>query len=151
MSCLLNLILFSPLSDHGLLFPADNAPEWSKPVSTDTVRIGKGFVGWIDEVKLYKLNAARGYYNSFVGDRNGDGIDEGNGTKAFLSMESQSSVLDMYNGTHSFLPCLFEDMKQQTHWFGMNDFGNYSKEVSCPYCVSCRVLKAQKYWYIHAS
>ena len=60
---------------------------------------------------------------------------------------------NMTSGKHSFVPCLYEDLAEQTVWVGPSDIpagGPYtdnqldamvhSKTVHCPYCVSCRVL-----------
>ena len=48
-------------------------------------------------------------------------------------------------GSHTFVPCLYEDIKERTFFLGVNTATlPYSKEISCPYCVSCKMLKAPK-------
>ena len=134
--------------DGHIVMINDNCPDWGSSQNTgNIVRIGRGFHGWIDEVKLYKLNNARGHYDSRPRDRDGDGsVDnsETTTTKAWLSGISAPSSVDLFSGKHSFVPCLYEEAKERTVWLGTNPATENFKEVDCPYCISCKTLKVPK-------
>jgi len=90
------------LSLDGLVVAVeDNVPDWSDPFESRFVKIGEGFKGWLDEVKIYKLPNARGYYDEFTGDRDGDGVADRTATntsKAWLSGVAKPASVDMFSG-----------------------------------------------------
>jgi hypothetical protein len=54
----------------------------------------------------------------------------------------RAPLINLYSGLHNFVPCLYEDLKEQTFWVGPSDAVTKTLEVPCPHCVSCKVQKA---------
>ncbi len=134
--------------DGHIVAVEDNVPESTAPLTASTLRLGRNFHGYIDDLRIsaFPSTVRTAYYDGFKGDRDGDGIvDNPEAASASERLQSRSfspslaSLTSSYAASQvvarTFIPCLYEEMQERIVWVGTNPYGVYHKEVPCKLSV----------------